>query len=532
MKQLLALVDKYYPGCPVLLAGSHAIGKATVDSDVDLLVFTNDVHAPVITFQEIDDFKVEAIEIPMRNTLFFLERTANDSGAYLFMIAMGKILRDYNGFLAELKKWGDQRYLEGPPREGKNLRIHRTLIDISNLLTDLEGQKLAEEKMTAATRLLNDLMNLLFLINDLFPMSGKWTYRKLDPLYPGIISALFSELKASIGEQDYSGFIKIVDELLMPVGGRIDTYSTKISTDRHLKTNILQIVLPGTKLTDIAPSGIGLLQALSHAYPNLYLKDFEEGGIGIVIPGLTHKTAEVYQIMEKISENKVAKYNYEPLLRNLYGGTDYYPVANEYFRLVTKLVFEISQKFAAPLQREDVMEVCAYVIPIFCSCMEIPSSELPRFSAYLTQKWISQAIPSTNEVTSDQRKQHAIELEDSLTKEVSSCDPELMEILAAILSDHSLRFGESLYDSWANGVTQISDRLSSLLEENPPSISKFQLLSSLQQTAINRQSLLWPVYEQYLSFLFDVLDVYHKDRVFFLVCQVHPPNIQRIIQTI
>ncbi|MEL7222436.1 MAG: nucleotidyltransferase domain-containing protein, partial [Bacteroidota bacterium] len=125
MDQLSQLIDKHFPECPVLLAGSHAIGKETSDSDIDLLIFTDAVQTPVITLQEINGLKIEAIEIPKQNALYFLERTAVDSGAYLFMLAMGRIIRDVNGYLADLKKWGDQRFLEGPPEEGRGHKTNR-----------------------------------------------------------------------------------------------------------------------------------------------------------------------------------------------------------------------------------------------------------------------------------------------------------------------------------------------------------------------------------------------------------------------
>ena len=68
---LVNLAAEYFAGKPVLVAGSHAIGNATSDSDVDLMVFTDDVPIPVITCKPLMGLKVEIIEIPAPKCALF-----------------------------------------------------------------------------------------------------------------------------------------------------------------------------------------------------------------------------------------------------------------------------------------------------------------------------------------------------------------------------------------------------------------------------------------------------------------------------
>ncbi|MGB3464041.1 MAG: nucleotidyltransferase domain-containing protein [Cyclobacteriaceae bacterium] len=516
MDPLLKFLNTLFPSNPILLAGSHALGNQTDDSDVDLLVFTDDVQIPVITYREMEGYKMEIVEMPKKGALYFMERTAHDSGAYIFMLSMGKIIRDQDGFLLDMKLWGEQRFLAGPSADNKYYRINRGLIDLTNLLTDLEGDKSASEKALIANEIYHNLFNILFLLHGLWPMSGKWVYRKLNPIYPDLLDRLFQELKISIGTTDYSTIIGIVDELIEPIGGRLTEYSSTTSGDQQLQTGPLQIILPGVFLAQLDRSAFEALRQLKNQYSSTYLKDFEEGGIGVVIPEISNKVTTVYSAMELVSPTGNAKFSYEPILRNLYGGVDYYVIAEEFFSLVADTVLKIPEQLSQMPDKEALLEVCAYLLPIFCSSMNIARSDVSRFSGYLMKKWIVQAADPYNEANPVKRHELAQALERKLQENAQSADEELKTLLHAILSDNTLRFDDTLYDSWADGLAKVAEKLEKQLEKHALSISKFQLLAVFNETEVPKGSALWPVFEQYLVFLFDILDVDKKDRLYIV----------------
>ena len=511
---LESLLDRHFPDVPLLLAGSYAMGTATADSDVDLLLFGHEVQSPRISRRQLEGFTIELIELPRKNLLYFLERTAHDSGAYLFMLATGKIIRDDAGFLAALKQWGGQRFMAGPPRDRKHYKINRSLTDVGNLLEDLEGPKQAGEKLLIANQLINDFKNLLVLSNDLWPVTGKWAYRKLEPLYPGLIDSLFLLYKEAIATADYSAMMALVREHLGALELPEEEASSTLLGDTPPGSGPTQIILPRIYLYEMEAAQVEAIMGLRREFPSLYLRDFEEGGTGIVLPDESGKNTEAFTHLLEISPDKNVRYGYEPLLKDIYGGPAYFGIAQDYFRLVTSFTGMLQQRSAPAADGARYLETCAYLLPVFCAQMGIAVAALPSFGRFLHDSWAQQAVDPHNVLRAPRREELLQDLQEQIAQRRASADADFMGIIAAVLADAELRFDDPLFDHWADGLAALSTQLHAQVQEEPPAPSRFQLLAMFREAA--PPMLLWPVLLEYLNYLFDLLGVEHKDRLYLV----------------
>ncbi|MGB3180607.1 MAG: nucleotidyltransferase domain-containing protein [Cyclobacteriaceae bacterium] len=510
LSQFKLLAESYFEGLPVLLAGSYATNTQSSDSDVDLIVFTDKVNHPVISGKELNGYAVELIEMPLHNPIYYLEKTATNSGAYITMLYTGKIIQDRDNYLAKVKEWAEGIYLGGPQEDGRLRKIQRYLIEITHLLQDLEGNKPALEKFFAATQAVVSLNNMMFKAHNLWPMGGKWATRTLDGLYADYTRKLALGMNKGIEKGDFNELVELIDGYTSQFGGRMTSYSTTtLSHWQPQEVQAIQLIAPGVYLATTSQLVIAKIMALRERYPDIYLKTYEEGqgSLGIVVPSPKPNDTAPYDLFKQAVDGTVM-YSTEPTMQLIYGGNEAIQVTDTYFKVVTNLAAglkEITEN--TDTWHKQVLSQCAYLFPVFCVQMGIKPDKAGKFSAYLLDSWYPESINPDGYLMPEAWLAEQVNLTEELQQKVAATDTELLHLIGSIMSDPDIRFDVDLFDEWADGLQAVSEGLHDLSMEG-----KLQTYS-LTETDVEG---IWPILKSYLDHLYTLLDVPHKDRLYLV----------------
>ena len=435
------------------------------------------------------------------------------------MIAMGKIVQDHNGYLDTLKAWGDHRCSVGPPLDGKKRKVYRALMDLTRMLEDLEGEKPAMEKAVVANQVIHNLLNLLILANDLWPMHGKWIQRVIEPVYPGLTAQLFEALKASLGSINYTNLLTIIDEHIAPIGGRVTEYNTLVMGDEALGNGPTQVVMPNVFLSELGPEALAALHQIVNRHQSFYLKSFDEvhGALGIVCYDRSHSAEAIFEILGEAGLSENRRYSYEPVMEQMYGGL-------AAFEKVGAKVLHHASRFASGLylrhqgntDREALLGECAYGYAIFCAAAQVAHSNIHIFSEYLYRSWCMRAIDPNLTLGPKQSSEEKYKLSESLNEKVVGTDPEMLEMLTEIVSSPETRFDEPIFDTWADGLAGMKGELTQLTTQGVLTSPKYQILTLIDKENMPDEAILWPIFERYLNCFFDLLDIDVKDRLYLV----------------
>ncbi len=226
-----AFVDKRFPGClAAVLFGSAVSGRASVRSDLDLVVIEKEVNTASHLCTEEDGWR---FDVSVR-ALWECEETVREGPGLwhrdgrttmLAAWAEGVVIRDRLGVVGNLKV-KSQAILKNGPRPLSTREIAAYQQELTKHLDDfLDAEDDVEALFIAFQTVLVSAHLLLGLRRRWSEHMNKWTYRRLqdsdDPLAQGLLDG-FARYRQTL---DRSQLEQPVDAVLSCVGGRLYEYS-------------------------------------------------------------------------------------------------------------------------------------------------------------------------------------------------------------------------------------------------------------------------------------------------------------------
>jgi hypothetical protein len=214
-------VDTYFPNCQgALLSGSVVRGEATKTSDLDIVVFDDQLSSP---FRESLMELGWAIEVFAHNFISYKEFFQSDCKrarpSLPKMVSEGIILVD-KGCIEAIKKEANE-LLEMGPTPWSEETIQRKRYFITDALDDFIGSANRAEEIFIANTLAEMVHEFVLRTNGYWIGASKWIVRALkqydEPFAEEFVEAFDVFYKTGHKEK----IIKLVDKVLKPYGGRL-----------------------------------------------------------------------------------------------------------------------------------------------------------------------------------------------------------------------------------------------------------------------------------------------------------------------
>lgn len=213
------LIERDYPtAAAAFLAGSAATARRTTTSDLDIVVITDDEHAPFRSTEMELGWIVEwFVHTPESLERYWGRGVERRQPTLLRMCAESTILIDIGGMAQEIQARARTLLAAGPSPYAaeaiEDLRYHLTA-----LADDLETASDAEASFVAA-EMLREMTSLVLAIRGQWTGTGKWAGRQLlaaDPAWHARILAAYRT-----AEMDRAPLIDVAHVLLEEAGGSL-----------------------------------------------------------------------------------------------------------------------------------------------------------------------------------------------------------------------------------------------------------------------------------------------------------------------
>ncbi len=216
-----AFVAERFPAADgVVLGGSAATGTTTATSDVDLLLvgpaemFEHGRTSLAAAYEHADRL-VEVFAYTPKTYRTWAERELDGHRpVILVMLRDGVVLRE-SAEVAALRDWAREALDRGPSITPHALDVRRYMV--SALLDDLGDARDPGERSLLLAEAFRALAELLLLAHGRWLGSGKWLLRRLREWDSAVTQVLVDVFVAG----DVPGFIRRAEELLAPLGGRL-----------------------------------------------------------------------------------------------------------------------------------------------------------------------------------------------------------------------------------------------------------------------------------------------------------------------
>ncbi|MFP7493122.1 nucleotidyltransferase domain-containing protein [Terribacillus saccharophilus] len=216
-----SFIETVHPDCDgAMLAGSCARGEATATSDLDIIVlYTGKNHAyrkslhfndwPVETFVYTGDAYIDFFSSDSMRGIPSLPRMASEAIVLKESTAVEKMQAEARRILnLGPLPWGEQI-------------INHYRYTITNLIDDFLDKEDGGEAYFLANSIIHDLAVFKLRTSKHWIGSGKWMFRELHDLDPHLARQFEESLAAFYQEQDKQAIVKLADECLKSLGGRL-----------------------------------------------------------------------------------------------------------------------------------------------------------------------------------------------------------------------------------------------------------------------------------------------------------------------
>ncbi|MFS0863177.1 nucleotidyltransferase domain-containing protein [Fredinandcohnia sp. 179-A 10B2 NHS] len=214
------LIQERFPDCQgAILAGSVIRGEATNTSDLDILIFDNQLKS---SFRESFYFSNWPVELFAHNLVsykgYFISDYKRARPSLPRMIAEGIVLKD-QGIIQSIKTEANLLLERGPEAWSQKI-IDTKRYFITDALDDFIGSQNRAEELFIANTLAELVSEFVLRTNRQWIGTSKWIVRSLkqyDPLFAEKFVYGFDTYYQN-GEKEL--VIKLVDQVLEPYGGR------------------------------------------------------------------------------------------------------------------------------------------------------------------------------------------------------------------------------------------------------------------------------------------------------------------------
>jgi predicted nucleotidyltransferase len=211
----------HYPNCHgALLAGSVVRGEVTETSDLDIVIFDNNLKSAYR--ESVIEFGWN-IEVFVHNLTSYKEFFKSDCErarpSLPNMVSEGIVLRD-SGIMEQIKKEA-KNLLEKGPDEWPAVTIRMKCYFITDVLDDFIGSTTRAEEIFIANTLCDLISEFVLRTNRKWIGTSKWVIRSLRNHDEGFADRFVDAFDTFYKTGDKNKVIVMVDDILYPYGGRL-----------------------------------------------------------------------------------------------------------------------------------------------------------------------------------------------------------------------------------------------------------------------------------------------------------------------
>lgn len=221
-------VEERFPDCDAaLLAGSVTRGEATVTSDLDIVIFDQNLSTAYRQSLIAYGWPIEVFVHNLQSYRMFFESDINRARPSLpRMVAEGVVIKK-SDFLPEIINEAKRMIKKGPV-EWTEIEIRSKRYFITDTLDDFIGSNNKAEEIFIAGTLAEQLQEFVLRTNKHWVGRSKWVVRELnhyDPVFTDRFVEAFSQYYRKGNKKIV---VEMADLVLEPFGGRLfDGYSVK-----------------------------------------------------------------------------------------------------------------------------------------------------------------------------------------------------------------------------------------------------------------------------------------------------------------
>ncbi|MFQ3543998.1 nucleotidyltransferase domain-containing protein [Halobacillus rhizosphaerae] len=214
-------VEENYPDCTgALLAGSVVRGQTTETSDLDIVIFDQQVET---SYRE---SRIECqwpVEVFVHNLTsyrhFFKSDCARGRPSLPRMVAEGKVISGEE-YLTDIKKEAERLLAMGPaPWDYQTIESKRYFL--TDTLEDVIGATEAGEELFAVNTLAELLSEFILRTNQQWTGTSKWLARSLRDYDKGLAQQFINLFDHYYRCREKGPLIDFTDQVLKPYGGRL-----------------------------------------------------------------------------------------------------------------------------------------------------------------------------------------------------------------------------------------------------------------------------------------------------------------------
>ncbi|KGR78850.1 nucleotidyltransferase [Ureibacillus manganicus DSM 26584] len=212
---------EHYPNCQgALLAGSVVRGEATNTSDLDIVIFDNNLKGSYRESLLCYGWAIEAFVHNLTSYKQYFEMDAKRARPSLpRMISEGIVLKD-EGFVQIIKNEASDLLKRGP-EEWSEETIQLKRYFITDVLNDFIGCSIRAEELFIANTLAEILSEFVLRTNRKWIGASKWVYRTLRDYNEEFANDFVEAFDTFYKIGDKNPITQLADEVLKPYGGRL-----------------------------------------------------------------------------------------------------------------------------------------------------------------------------------------------------------------------------------------------------------------------------------------------------------------------
>ena len=228
-------IRQYFPNClGAILAGSLVRGEGTSTSDLDIVIFDENVHSSYRESFFFEEWPVELFVHNMNSYKHFFELDCERAKPSLpKMIAEGLVIKG-QGALTSIQEEARLLLSNGPSEWSKaTITIKRYFL--TDVLDDFIGCTNSQEELYVAHSLFDLASEFVLRTNRQWTGTSKWGYRALKQFDESFANKFTEAFDAYYKHGEKEKIVEIVEEVLQPYGGRLfEGFSLgKPSSDDH-----------------------------------------------------------------------------------------------------------------------------------------------------------------------------------------------------------------------------------------------------------------------------------------------------------
>lgn len=214
-------VEYYFPKAQAaMLGGSVAREENNENSDLDIIIITDEVITPFRQSYVEFGWNIEAFVFDNKNYMDYFEKDARRKRPSLPNMVMESIVLKENQIIKIMKKQAKSLIEKGPEKLSKEeIRDYR--YEITNLLDDFEAEEDYYKNLFIVSELIEKLKQFTLLINGYWDSRGKYNVKALNN-FDEQISAIFLEaMEEYYKNENKDILISLANDVLNIEGGKL-----------------------------------------------------------------------------------------------------------------------------------------------------------------------------------------------------------------------------------------------------------------------------------------------------------------------